>query len=436
MKYYYPAGPKDKAPPGWTCVELPGSRNGVNQLLAQLGEFPPIWALDLVTIAEVVYLVDNLAQRKGTPDRWTRSLPVSIPVIEPDRQPVQLLERLLGTITSDVWHIEFRQGRTPDHQPAIPVEGPPRSVALFSGGLDSLSYAATRPSRASQPVVLVSHWNHTGLKPIQEELAKTLGRSGIALETHQFSVMPNSGQSGADANEPSTRSRAFLFLAAGVMVAAAYGVPELAVPENGMLALNPPLTRGRPGSCTTRSTHPRTLQLFNDLLRALGADVRATNPYLPFTKGQVCELARDEHLSDAAIARSVTCGAPGRIQHRNCGYCYPCLVRRAGLRKAFRNAGGDPTRYYGKEPWKSPALTNGQPASRRPQRLADFTAMVHWLGTEFTMRDVTAGVALADDMDLEQAFCVVRRSRKELVAMLDEEMSADVKKALGWSPRP
>jgi hypothetical protein len=150
---------------------------------------------------------------------------------------------------------------------------------------------------------------------------------------------------GFDTTEPSNRSRGLLHAATGVYVAAAHAVRHLAVPENGYMAINLPLTASRTGSLSTRSTHPWTVHLLNDLIDAIGGDVRVINPYLGMTKGEVVGRARDHQATPQFLARTISCGdhpANRSDPGAHCGYCFPCLVRRSAMLAAL---GSDPTGY-------------------------------------------------------------------------------------------
>ena len=70
--------------------------------------------------------------------------------------------------------------------------------------------------------------------------------------------------------EPSSRSRGLLYVAAAVYAAAAHGARTVLVPENAQLAVNLPLSPSRAGACSTRSVHPRTLSLLNNLIAQAG----------------------------------------------------------------------------------------------------------------------------------------------------------------------
>ncbi|MGH3760579.1 7-cyano-7-deazaguanine synthase [Actinophytocola sp.] len=68
-------------------------------------------------------------------------------------------------------------------------------------------------------------------------------------------------------------------------------------------------------------------------------------PLLNRTKGEVCQLALQSGLTGHVLGRTISCGNPRRTRMKadfNCGYCYPCLLRRAGLIHAL---GDDPTPY-------------------------------------------------------------------------------------------
>lgn len=58
-------------------------------------------------------------------------------------------------------------------------------------------------------------------------------------------------------SENTSRGRSLLFLCAALSVAGILGenVPVY-IPENGFIGLNIPLTGGRKGTCSTRTTHP------------------------------------------------------------------------------------------------------------------------------------------------------------------------------------
>ncbi|MGK4455562.1 hypothetical protein ACSLVO_27825, partial [Klebsiella pneumoniae] len=78
--------------------------------------------------------------------------------------------------------------------------------------------------------------------------------------------------------EGSTRARSILFFGYGVLAASAAGLDEVLVPENALIAINPPFTRRRMGSLSTRTTHPHFITLLNALWADAGIPVTLRNP--------------------------------------------------------------------------------------------------------------------------------------------------------------
>jgi hypothetical protein len=147
-------------------------------------------------------------------------------------------------------------------------------------------------------------------------------------------------------SEETTRGRSFLFFALGVF--AGSGLRRdfmLYAPENGLIALNVPLDALRLGALSTRTTHPFYIARWNELLGALGIAGRIENPYWSETKGEMVASCRNQKLLRTIVPKSLSCASPtkGRWQGhgtQHCGYCLPCLIRRASL-----SAVGDPTVY-------------------------------------------------------------------------------------------
>jgi len=88
----------------------------------------------------------------------------------------------------------------------------------------------------------------------------------------------------AERREPSRRARSFLFMALGAVAAAAVGVSEVLLCENGFLSVALPLTEARSGGLSTRSTHPLVVMLANLLLANLGIEAQIANPFIRLTK--------------------------------------------------------------------------------------------------------------------------------------------------------
>jgi hypothetical protein len=122
------------------------------------------------------------------------------------------------------------------------------------------------------------------------------------------------------------------------------GISEIYMPENGLIALNPPLDCSRLGTCSTRTAHPRFLAEVMRLAKSL--DVFAGSLKNPFLYESKTDMLRslDQKLHPALL-RSVSCARPSRYQNKgvhHCGYCVPCVYRRA----AFAACDLDDARHY------------------------------------------------------------------------------------------
>ncbi|SCL29726.1 7-cyano-7-deazaguanine synthase (queuosine biosynthesis) [Micromonospora nigra] len=368
---------------------------------------PPDWAQDLLRIAKAVYLADKLSGRELAPDRWTRTIELSVQVIDPDRwhHAAPTLTALLEILTADRWSIRFHSGaaRHPGVQGRLLDDARVEEVSLFSGGLDSTAYAAERVQQAGGPLLLVSYYDPT-LKRRQEQILDHLRRLRSRPVEHR-AVLLQSRANGVRLDR-SSRSRGLLFLATAVFAAAAHRARQVAVPENGQLAVNPPLTAARVAACSTRSVHPRTLDLVNDLINSAEGDVRVENPLLPATKGEVCRRARDLGLPLAALMVTVSCGQSpckfgGASRPHHCGHCYPCLIRQSGL---LAGVGHDDTPYE-TDVWALPTT------DRKAQHLRALRA---WLAASFGVRDLTTDLPLPPQTDTASLLRTLVRGREEL----------------------
>jgi hypothetical protein len=145
----------------------------------------------------------------------------------------------------------------------------------------------------------------------------------------------------------SLRSRSLLYLALGLTAAAGLGPSTpLIIPENGWISLNPPLTLNRLGSCSTRTTHPYFLEQIISLWQAAGLAHPLVNPYQNLTKGEMVHQCRHRKLLGQLFGGTLSCARPVVSRWQGgaagaCGYCYPCLMRRAALHTVGWDRGED-----------------------------------------------------------------------------------------------
>ena len=132
-----------------------------------------------------------------------------------------------------------------------------------------------------------------------------------------------------NSTETSQRSRGLLFLAAGVATAWAMRQDHLRVFENGIGAVNLPFLRSQQGAQATKSVHPLTLRMVQDLASAVSKHPFVIDaPATRLTKAEL--LRRAPSTARKALGLTVSCdvGFAARVpEHRACGACTSCLLR-------------------------------------------------------------------------------------------------------------
>ena len=327
--------------------------------LKKLGIYPSEIGIDLLVVAAHVHAADTRISRvEQSQDSWTREIRLVIPVSEPERWTgaVPTLTKILNFLTGDRWTIGFRA--RPPKFALIAQEAPPTliappfdSVSLFSGGLDSLIGAIDLLETGATPL-LVSHFGESATSDAQSKLFGVLKKhyNKSSFERLRVGMTFDDGLVENVGSENSTRGRSFLFFALGVF--AGTGLDKafvLQVPENGLIALNVPLDPLRLGSNSTRTTHPYYMARWNELLVELDINGRISNPCWDKTKGEMASNCRNQPLLTQLAPDSLSCSSPtkGRWQGlgiEHCGYCLPCLIRRAALDGAW-GVGVDNTTY-------------------------------------------------------------------------------------------
>lgn len=327
--------------------------------LKKIGVFPSEIGIDLLVLAAHVQAADTrISRAEQSQDSWTREVRLVVPVSDPARwnAAALTLKKALDFLTGDRWTIGFRA--RPARFAAIAQAAPPTlitppfdSLSLFSGGLDSLIGAIDLLENGATPL-LVSHFGEGATSDAQGKLFAGLKKryNRSSFERLRVGMTFDDGLVEGVGSENSTRGRSFLFFALGVFAGTGLGRHfTLRVPENGLIALNVPLDPLRLGSNSTRTTHPYYMARWNDLLVALGIDGEVRNPYWDKTKGEMTAGCREPALLKELAPDSLSCSSPtkGRWQGlgiEHCGYCLPCLIRRASLMAAW-GADNDSTTY-------------------------------------------------------------------------------------------
>lgn len=327
--------------------------------LKKFGVFPSEIGIDLLVLAAHVHAADTrISRAEQSQDSWTREIRLVVPVSDPVRwsAAVPTLKKILDFLTGDRWMIGFRARparftKIAEVAPPSLIASPFDSLSLFSGGLDSLIGVIDLLEEGATPL-LVSHFGEGATSDAQGKLFTGLKGSYTKspFERLRVGMTFKDGLVEGVGSENSTRGRSFLFFALGVFAGTGMGRRfVLRVPENGLIAVNVPLDPLRLGSNSTRTTHPYYMARWNDLLGVLGIGGEVQNPYWNKTKGEMAAACRNPALLKELAADSLSCSSPAKarwhghgIEH--CGYCLPCLIRRAALMAAW-GTGSDTTTY-------------------------------------------------------------------------------------------
>jgi hypothetical protein len=323
--------------------------HGIGRALADLKALyltPSEIGADILVVAAHVHAADTRISRSTeSQDAWTREIRLVISVSDPVcwTAAAPILVRALNFLTGDKWSVGFRNrakgyaNLVPTPTPTL-IPAPFDGVSLFSGGLDSL-IGAIDSLNAGETPLLVSHAGGGLVSKSQEQCFEGLKAAckSSAFNRLRLWMSFDSGLVKDVGSEDTTRGRSFLFFALGVAAGTALGRDfVLKVPENGLIALNVPLDKLRLGALSTRTTHPFYMARWNDLLRALGVAGKVENPYWDKTKGEMVVQCTHPALLKQLAPLSLSCSSPPKMRwskkpQGHCGYCIPCLIRRASL---------------------------------------------------------------------------------------------------------
>lgn len=297
-------------------------------------EFGDITSLerDLLLLGASVFAIDRGVPR-GEREEFARSLELSIPITNIGKlQPlITSIERTLRFLSNDRWTVQFRQ------QPGV-LETKVKAVAkgnktlLFSGGLDSL--AASVEFGQGEDLCLVSHiTRNLETKNTQHELVALLGQSGIVLPHYQFFVSSRDCTNFDHDSENTQRTRSFLFLILGALVARRLEHKEIVMmAENGQLAIHLPLNSARIGAFSTHTAHPDFIVRMEGFLNsALDTHFKVSNPYVLKTKSETISVLVSKFTSAIPVANSCWRNAHLPQGKTHCGECIPCFVRRIAI---------------------------------------------------------------------------------------------------------
>ena len=350
-------GSNDPIATGRQSVELDsiGSRANVNIRLENVArvfgrELSPR-LVDLLEIASYVFSAD-CATRRGTEwsdnhstEPWSRDLAFVIPVRDlafwTSEAIRSLMIEVLTFLADDKYSFTFvpLQSERLFRQQYLefaefndwPFQAPDR-VVMFSGGLDSLA-GAVETAKRGQNTVLVSHRPVSTMSARQSKLFKELAKSFPRRFLH-VPIWINKDQ--RLGQEPTQRTRSFLFASLGAVVGESLDSGGVRFFENGVVSLNLPVADEVLRSRASRTTHPLALHLLQALCAAVAErEFVVDNPYFYKTKAEVVEILHTAGVPHL-IAHTCSC-AHSMFKSKtqwHCGRCSQCIDRRFAISAA------------------------------------------------------------------------------------------------------
>lgn len=290
---------------------------------------------DLVEIMSHIYFTDIFTKRLKK-----NKLETSIPVINLtfwNKKKFEI-EKLLKWVSEEQFIITFfqRQDNASNQYNCLPLQSF-NKTSLFSGGLDSLAGAFYNYNLDSDDDYLgFVNKNEEGTN--QRKIAAFYRK--VFKSTNEIIILDKpSGKK--EYYIQSTRS--LLYLALAIFKSHVNGSNEVKLFENGVLSLNPELSN----RYTTKTTHPKTIYMFNKLLYDINENLIIKTPFVFKTKGEILNTMDLNFKSQ--IKDTFTCGQgrthPERTHKGQCGVCIPCLLRKISL-SAFDNEAFDSKYQY------------------------------------------------------------------------------------------
>lgn len=287
---------------------------------------------DLVNLAREIYIQDILT-RNNINDR---SLFVTVAVSDVTKWNKQksLLTKLIKFMSHDNLNLNFTTETTHSFYIQQEIEfAKPNfdAVTLLSGGLDSLcgvNYNLEHNIKSIYCSYKLNKFESKSLNTITKYLKEKHKTAHFTFSNINIKKVVNT-----------QRTRSFLFLSLACACADLYHIKNVNLYENGIMSLNPGLKSRTP----TRTTHPNTIKMINELLDNLNVDIKINHPFLFLTKGEMINNISDEFKN--LIKHTNTCGMSRQnkklvIRTGHCGSCVPCLLRKISL-SAYDNEAYD-----------------------------------------------------------------------------------------------
>ncbi|MCM3697883.1 7-cyano-7-deazaguanine synthase [Paenibacillus macerans] len=279
--------------------------------------------LDLVDVFSTIFFMDIMTKRNNDEGR---TYSITVPVTNPDlwEQIEPSLKKLIRFVSRDNVDFNFTLVEKKYIGASLELDfGTFNNVSLLSGGLDSFSGAFQNITSGISSI-------YVGYKLNTFEQSKQELIASFVMDKHINSIGYFFDKINCNKAEPTQATRSLLFLSLATAVAYEHKVTDILIYENGFLSLNP----FKNGRFTTKTTHPKTIYLFNSILALLGLMQHVSNPFIFETKGDIIHRLSEEFKEQ--IKNTHTCSKSRQYLHlldkkKQCGTCIPCVLRKISL---------------------------------------------------------------------------------------------------------
>ncbi len=284
--------------------------------------------LDLVNVFTSIFIADI-----RTAAHKRNNILVRIPVCKTNldawHRNTSLITKLLNFVTEgdeDKWSIEFYPINYSFHnlQQKFIYDNNFSNVSLLSGGLDSFCGISTNSQIEDNTI-------YCGYKTSNLDAFHIDSVFNFAKDKYSNIELAIFSKVNISKVFMHQRTRSLLFFSLACLVASNNNIPVINVYENGIMTLNPSFqSRG-----TTKTTHPKTIKLYQNLINDIGINIKIQHPYLFLTKGEIVNALdftfRNKIKDTRSCSRSRRDIRFSKKGITSCGACVPCLLRKISL---------------------------------------------------------------------------------------------------------
>jgi 7-cyano-7-deazaguanine synthase in queuosine biosynthesis len=301
---------------------------------------------DLLEIACYIYAADRKISRGSKYSveyhKWSRNIEFIIKVRDfdfwnQDSVKNKLKEALEFMSGDQSYNFVFQSGKIKDQVGLFDTDefkislNKPTSVVLFSGGLDSLAGTLERLVLTKEQICLVSHIsNQPTIISTQNLIIRYLNdKYNNRCIHHKFYCHLKNGK----AIEETQRTRSFLFCSIAFAIAKAYSLNNFNCYENGITSINLPKRQDLINSRASKTTHPKTLGLMEELFTMINEKVfKIEQPFFKNTKTDIVNKIVEYNGGDI-INSSISCSVSRNTEQgfTHCGICSQCIDRRLAI---------------------------------------------------------------------------------------------------------